>query len=272
MMAMLKRLAVTCTVVLSAAAPAAAQTSPSEADLIRSRQDISTMEGVLERAIRSGAEMLIAQLHALMPDRWRLSSAPRASGVKLADYGVLFHVQVPALQPPITWEVRQITQENQQRDLMLLQRLKTAVAGLQGPERAAMERDILLLEQQLALGDRRMSSGREVGAASIVSVPVAGPQQIDPRVLEDPQEAYTREVKDALIDAMLKNSQGLAIASDQWLTIVARDAIPPNPLFPGDSIYSSTWVMRVKGSDLAALRAGTVTLEEARTRVDVREQ
>lgn len=275
MMAMNKSLTAAFAVVWLTSATAFAQTPLNEAELIRARQDISTMEGVLERAIQNGAETLIAQLRFVMPDRWRLTSTPRASGVRLADYGVLFQVQVPALQPPIMWEVRQAVQENQTRELMLLQQLRTHASTMEGAERAELERLILETERQLALGNLRPGLAREVSAASLVPTsPVGQPQQqrIDARLIEDPQEAYTNEIKGALVDAMLKNSQGLALASEEWLTIVARDAVPPNPLLPGDSIYSSTWVMRVRGSDLAALRTGGITLEEARKRVDLREQ
>ena len=42
--------------------------------------------------------------------------------------------------------------------------------------------------------------------------------------------------------------------------------------FPGDSLDSSTWVMSVKGSVLAAYAARTLTREEALKQVDVKEQ
>jgi len=42
-------------------------------------------------------------------------------------------------------------------------------------------------------------------------------------------------------------------------------------LSPGDMADFSTIIFRVKGSDLAAFRAGKMTLEEARQKVEVRE-
>jgi len=47
--------------------------------------------------------------------------------------------------------------------------------------------------------------------------------------------------------------------------------VPRDPLIPGDATDFSTIIFRMKGSDLAAFRAGKVTLEEARQKVEVRE-
>jgi len=99
----------------------------------------------------------------------------------------------------------------------------------------------------------------------------AGAPAIDPVVLADPAEAYTQEVKGALIDAMLENSGPLGVGPDEWLTIAARDSEPGNRLVPGDAYDSTTWVLRVKGSDLAAFRSGRLTLEDARQRVEIKE-
>jgi hypothetical protein len=94
---------------------------------------------------------------------------------------------------------------------------------------------------------------------------------VDPGILENPNDAYTREVKAALIDAMLENSGPMALGADEWLTVAARDNAPRDTLIPGDTLDFSTIIFRVKGSDLAAFRAGRLTLEEARTRIEVRE-
>ena len=73
------------------------------------------------------------------------------------------------------------------------------------------------------------------------------------------------------IDAMIENSGGLTVGADEWLTVAARDGEPGNRLVPGDSYDQSTSVLRVKGTDLAASRAGRLTLEETRRKVEVRE-
>jgi hypothetical protein len=116
-----------------------------------------------------------------------------------------------------------------------------------------------------------------VGALSSPNLGVAIPSEsartpaVDPRVLDNPNAAYTGAVKDALIDAIIEDSGALTLGPDEWLTVAARDNLPRDPLVPGDSVDFSTLIFRIKGNDLSAFRAGRLTMEEARTKVDVRE-
>ena len=73
------------------------------------------------------------------------------------------------------------------------------------------------------------------------------------------------------MDAMIENSGPLTLGPDEWLTVAARDNVPRDPLIPSDTADFSTIIFRVKGSDLTAFRAGRLTLEEARKKVEVRE-
>ena len=73
----------------------------------------------------------------------------------------------------------------------------------------------------------------------------------------------------AIIDAMIENSGPLPVAENEWLTVAARDNVRPDRLVPGDTSNISSIIFRIKGSDLAAFRAGHLTLEDARTRVEV---
>jgi hypothetical protein len=97
------------------------------------------------------------------------------------------------------------------------------------------------------------------------------PDTGNPAAVVDPENTYTSEVKEALIDAMLEGSGTLVIGPEEWLWVAARDNAPRDPLIPGDTTDFSTWIFRVKGSDLSDFRAGRITAEEARTRVEVRE-
>ena len=90
-------------------------------------------------------------------------------------------------------------------------------------------------------------------------------------MVRDPNEAYTRSVKEALVDAMIESSGPLNLGSDEWLTVAARDNVPPDPLVPGDTTELNTVIFRIKGSDLAAFRSGTLSLGEARKKVEARE-
>jgi hypothetical protein len=283
-MAMWKRGIAAGAIVLLAYGTGAAQTPTPE--LVRTRQQISTMGVVIEQAISHGAESLMAQLSNVMPDRPRLSGRPQVSGVRLQGYGVLFNVQVPGIRLPIMWDL--FVQDRQIRDTqnleVTLQQARTQASTMApGPVRAQWEQLISQLERQLNAGTVRAGeAGRgSVTAASVIPAGAnAGggvrsepqPTAVDPSIVNDPMGAYTREVKLALIDAMLENTQPFKLGPDEWFTIVARDGVPTNPLTPGDAIDSSTWVMSVQGSVLAKYHARQITIEEARNLVHVLEQ
>jgi type II secretory pathway pseudopilin PulG len=233
---------------LTYAASVAAQTPLSTAEQIKARQRISTMEGALERAVSNGAENLLRQVRTLMPDAPMLSGVPAVRGFRLDGYGVFFDVEVPALRLPVTWPLRYLIDDNRAAVSTTLAEMRALVAER---ERDRFE----LLAQRLEL--------RAV-------TPQVKPRAADPMVTE-PDEAYTKAVRETLIDAMIENSGPIGIGADEWLTIAARDNAPRDPLLPGDTAGLNTLLFRVKGSDLAAFRAGRLTLDDARHRVEVRE-
>jgi hypothetical protein len=96
----------------------------------------------------------------------------------------------------------------------------------------------------------------------------AAPQPADP-ILENPNEAYRGEVIQALIDAMLDHSSPLGIGAEEWLTVAARRGEDRPRLAPADSGAQSV-VIRARGADLAAFRAGQISRDEAVKRVDRR--
>jgi hypothetical protein len=104
-----------------------------------------------------------------------------------------------------------------------------------------------------------------------VALPAAPQPHVDPALIDDPNAAYTREVSATSIDAMIENSGPLPVGDNEWLTVAARDNIRPDRLVPGDTSNISSIVFRIKGSDLAAFRAGRMTLEEARQHVEVKQ-
>jgi hypothetical protein len=272
----LKRFVTVCTTALVVTAgTASAQVRSTDAEQIRSRQQIATFETVLQQAVSIGAQNVIAQVRSVVNAPPRLGT-PRASGFRLDGVGVVFNVSVPAFEMPILWEV--LVREAQFRNAaMNLQRLRVEISGMPaGPERVRREQMIAQLETELAIGNLRPAEPPRgaVTAQSLVPVGIAGVNgdSIDQKVAEDPESAYTREVKAALIGAMLTNSQGLGVGPEERLIVVARDGVPANPQFPADSIDSSIWIMSVKGSVLAAFRSGSLTEEEARKQVEVTEQ
>ena len=240
--------------------PAFAQ-QPNDADQFKARQRISVMEGVLEKAVSSGAEIMMRAFKTVSPDPPMLTGLPEARGFRLEGYGLFFDVEVPGLVPPVTWPLRQLYRDSDSR---AVDELKALAVTLNDPR----QRDQLLeVVRRLALTSQGAANARAAGQNSGAVLVQHAP---DPGVIEDPEARYTQEVKSALIDAMIENSGPLAIGTEEWLTVAARDNVPSNPLVPDRSDFS-TLIIRVKGSDLAAYRAGRIALEDVRKKVEVKE-
>lgn len=259
--------------VLGAAVPAFAQ-APGQtgAEQIKGRQRISMMEGVLERAVLNGADNLLRQVDSVMPDAMTLSSAPQVRGFRLEGYGIFFDVGVPALRPSIAWMMRSMQSGTRVADGALNQLKMLHSQMTDGGRREQLAEAIQQLE--LSLGAGAPPAPRATARAGSLSAANLQPQAAQPaipRAIENPNAAWTEEVKAALIEAMLDHSGPLAVGDDEWLTVAARDNLPSDPLIPGDTVDSSTVIFRVKGSDLAAFHSRRITMDEARKRVQVTE-
>ena len=76
-------------------------------------------------------------------------------------------------------------------------------------------------------------------------------------------------MREALTDAMLEHSRGLAVKDNEWLTVAARGSADRVRITPVDT-DSRTMILRVRGTDLTAFLGGQLPREEARMRVEVR--
>jgi hypothetical protein len=251
-----------------AAAPGATAQQGDESQ-VRARQRIAMMEGTLESAVKIGADNLLRQLRAVAPDPPMLTGAPEVRGFRLDGYGIFFDVGVPMLRLPVTWPLRyMINSDNRELELLAAE-LRQMMAQMDARYQPQFAQVVRRLETRAQI-QGPVTLRRPTDAAAPSQVEVAQ-SSVDARVLENPAEGYTREVKAALMDAMIENSGPLALGPDEWLTIAARDNVPRDPLVPGDTADFSTIIFRLKGSDLAAFRAGRLTLEETRQKVEVRE-
>jgi hypothetical protein len=270
------------------ASSASAQTPPppsqrGQAELIRARQQIFMMEGVLERAVQVGVNNLRRRVSAVMPDDALLQGgAPQVRGFRLEGYGVFFDVEVPALRQSLAWSIRTMNETSNAlaRDFAAM---RAFVRAIPDPRvQAEFERTLRRVQQQVGPPAQvptlaaNASPGSTVSAQS-VGAPIAPPTveaipgpDVDPALLNNPSDAYTEEVKAAVIDAMIENSGSLVLGENEWLTVAARDNAPTAPFISGDPDVV-TLVLRVKGSDLSAFREGRLTLEEVRSRVQIGE-
>jgi hypothetical protein len=232
---------------------------------VRARESyqIRTMEGVLERAVQHGAQVVSAEVRQVSPDLLLFSGPARARGYRLENYGVFFSVDVPAVRRSLVWSVRTLA-GTRMETMRALDSLRRAVATQpEGQARAEFERALKLVELQV--GPVLPESGTAPGepARTVVRLP-GGAEPI-----ADPGAAYEREVSLALTDAMLDYGPPLEIGDDEWLTVAARDA--EDRSLGGDVFETVTVVLRIKGGDLTAFRAGRLSRDEARQRVDVKE-
>src|SRR6202158_5329271 len=75
------------------------------------RYQIGIMEGVLEQAVEHGAARTRERMQAVMPPAEMLLSAnARVRGFRLEGYGMLFDVEVPALDTSLPWSFRMLDQ------------------------------------------------------------------------------------------------------------------------------------------------------------------
>ena len=245
--------------------------APDQSEQFRARQRLTLMESVLERAVANGADNLVRQVKTYLPDPPMFLGAPKVRGFRLEGYGVFFDVEVPGLRPPITWTLRYMLDDSR-RAAASLAELKAWLVQLGPRERARGQEMVTRLEEQIgAARSARAGTGGGPVDASALGSPLEQTASGEPRVIVDPSEAYTTEVKSALVEAMIESSGTLNLSADEWLTIAARDNVPSDPLVPSDKSDFSTVIFRIKGSDLAAFRAGRLTLEQARAKVEHRE-
>ena len=107
------------------------------------------------------------------------------------------------------------------------------------------------------------NDGRTASATSTMN---PDPMSSSPVVDFDPNREYTSDVKAALIEAMLENSRALPLAATETLIVVAtgRNDTTASPFYRSGA---RELILRIKGSDLAAYRDGTIDREEAVRRI-----
>lgn len=289
----------------SPTAPPARVDTGARGATLTARYHVRQMENVLERAVQHAADMMRRRLQAVTPDVLALAGTPRAQGYRLDGYGLFFSVEVPRLSESVNWALRVLSQDSDERVLASLQKL---AAAEQDPAlRADLERAIRSVQMQLAAvsrasgvprgaaGARRSGPAvasasterqnrpatdpappeppRPMGEASASDTPegasAVGPAPASDLPMQDPSVAYEDEVKQALVDAMLDYAGPLAQASDEWVTVAARDA--GYVAFPDAVTDMVTVTLSVRVADLIEFRAQRLTRDQARTRVVVKE-
>ncbi len=234
------------------------------------RYQIGTMERVLENAVEHGAAIWRDRLQAVVPSQTLLLDNARARGYRLEGYGVFFDVEVPSLSFETTlYSVFRTLDENGLGLQSALNQLKTYVqaAGDANLEQALKRVELQVSPVVPATTVAPASGARQAGGAGL-AVPATGSRDNGDPILNNPQEAYRQEVTQAVIDAMLDHGGALGISGDEWLTIgERRNEVRPRIGFDSDA---QTVIIRLRGTDLGAFRAGQLSREDALKRVEVR--
>jgi hypothetical protein len=188
---------------------------------------------LLQQAVQNGAQQMTRQIRQVTPDARLMLSGPTGVSSYRLQIGPIFDVRVPGMMPNAAWIVTQY-----------------------------------MLPRRPGVTPTALTPGAGAPAPS----PPASSPFVDPALLSDPNAVYTREVQNAIIDTMVENSGALHIGADQWLTVVARDSAPPDPAVPSSQDDFHTIIFQVKGTDLADVHEGRITLDEAKKRVTIREE
>lgn len=163
-----------------AAAQAQAQPVPPTLAQLQVRHAMAALEGVLENAVRYGAQMLDQRLQASSAANMvMLAGMARARGFRLDNYGVVFDVEFPSMRRSMVWSLEQLER-----------RAST------GKERAAATmssikpQEIYLNEISNALADAIIDHGAPIGVAADEWLTVAARESVDRRFVPgDPNDA-----------------------------------------------------------------------------------
>ncbi|MPY87737.1 MAG: hypothetical protein GEU99_07435 [Luteitalea sp.] len=270
----------------------------------RLRYQVQNMESMLVNAVQHAADRLTRRMRTVSPDVVMLTGTPRARGVMLDGYGAFFNVEVPAMSPSINWSLRILAQKYLGVENALT-RLRRSVTTLDDPKaRADAELALQTIEIQVRPPQSPSASyiSRDTGArgpttpvsassvepqpdaaspaatnptsdASVeaTSAPLASnvtAESVPDELLRNPSEAYEREVKGTLVDTVLDYAGTIPVGPNEWFTVAARDADQTMAPAGGQAV---TVILRISGADLGAFRAGRLSRDEARQRVEIRE-
>jgi hypothetical protein len=234
------------------------------------RYQIGVMERVLEGAVEHGASIIRDRLDPVLQSQTILLENARVRGFRIDGYGVFFDAEVPSLETTLYSVFRTLDQNG----LGLQSAVKALKSYIEASGNVELEQAMRRIEVQIPPADqvsttvdvsRRAVSG---SAAVAPAARTASDDGSDP-ILNDPLAAFHAEVMRALSEAMLDHSGPLAIGPDEWLTVAARGIEVRPRIGPPDS-NGQTFFVSVRGSDLAAFRAGQLSRDDAIKRVEQR--
>lgn len=233
------------------------------------RYQIGTMERVLENAVEHGASVWRDRLQAIAPVQALLVENARVRGYRLDDYGVFFDIDVPSLETTL-YAALQTLDQNGLGLQSALSTVKTYIQT-QAANDANLQQALKRIELQLPVAlttTADVSTARSASGSAALAANDTPPADANDPILTNPAEVFRFEVMQSIIDALLDYSAPLGVAPEEWLSVgVRRNEVRPRI---GLDTNAQTFIARVRGSDLAAFRAGQISREDAIKRVEVR--
>jgi hypothetical protein len=233
------------------------------ADQIQARHEIAALEGVLENAVKYGAEMLTEHVQSsTTPQSVLLTGQARARGFRLDGYGALFDVEFPSIRRSVAWSMRTLGRPDPELLAAMKELRKNTQAVADPLSKQELDRAIKALEDQIKAYDAQMKAVPAVAGARSAAAPAR---------VEDPRAIYATEMTSALVDAILDHGAPVGVGADEWLTIAARESLDLRfmPENPDDT--ATTLILRIKGSDLNAFRDHRLSREEAKKKIEVKQ-
>jgi hypothetical protein len=228
----------------------------------RSRLQLSVMEDAFQKAVEGVHARAIEalQVGAGLPAMFTFDGNTRARAFRIEGYGVFFDVDMPPIPRSFEWSLKVLdTGSVLVGDIEALQE---QLARLNDPRATRVLQPIIKNMQTKVASGGTMSGVAGQQAADMK------PSLVGNRAPEDPFTGYVRELKNTLAQIMLEYGPTIQLAPDDWLTVAAREMSPK--LMPGNPT-DATITLRLTGSDLAALKAGRLTVEDAARKIDIKE-
>ena len=242
---------------VAGAAPAAAQgAGPADVERAAAADSLTAhiqgLERVLARAVTLSARGVEQQLPPWSPGLMLFAGPVQVRGFRLDGYGVFFDVECPVLRQSILWSM-----ETMDADLRMMRRSLERLREL-----GAFTQVLRELDPDANTSDAFSPGGAPGDVNSRVATGAAPPPVPDaPQATTDLHAVYQDALRELMIDALLGygGALGALLGRDEWLTVVARDTRGA----PGRDT-----TVRVRAGDVAALHAGSLSLAEARARVE----
>lgn len=227
-----------------------------------SRLQMTVMEDAFARAVEGvhGRAIDALQVSAGLPAMFTFDGNTRARAFRIDGYGVFFDVDLPPIPRSVEWSVRVL--DNGAVLVGDIEQLQEQLNRLNDPRVTRVLQPIIKNMQT------KVSSGSTASGQAGQSPDGAKPALVGNRAAEDPFAGYLRELKQTLAQIMLEYGPTIQLAPEDWLHVAAREMSPK--LMPGNPT-DATIMLRLKGSDIAALKAGRLSVDEAGRRIEVKE-